>query len=347
MFFRELNHTQCKSYLIADLDAGKAAIVDPVAKHLDRYLAVLAYHQLKLDFVVDTHTHADHRSACTALRHFTGCKVLMHEVSPQPQVDVRLKDGDELQVGCIKIKVLHTPGHTPDSLSFYVNEDRVLTGDLILIQGTGRSDFAGGSASDQFDSIHSKVFTLPDDTLLFPGHDYRGNTQSTVGIEKLTNPRLAGKSRDEYIDIMENLNLPLPERIQEVLQINQSELDDDRIKFPLIAELNKVLQIEPIQLLEKIEKHQSIVIIDVRDSSEYTGELGHIRNSRLIPMGTLLDVLDDLDDLRQKEIVLVCRSGVRSTTAAALLTGLGFEKVENLKGGMLAWNEKSCPIERG
>lgn len=346
MFFTELNNTQCKTYLIADIESGVAAIIDPVESLVDRYLAVLAYHQLKLEFVADTHTHADHRSACTALRRLTGAQVLMHEISPQPKVDRRIYDGDELSVGNIKIKALHTPGHTPDSLSFYVNEDRILTGDVILIQGTGRADFAGGNAGDQYDSISSKIFTLPDETLLFPGHDYRGNTQSTVGSEKQLNPRIAGKTREQYIQIMDNLNLPLPERIQEVLQINQSEVDDDRLKFPLLAELNQVLQMEPLVVKNKIETKTELAIIDVREASEYHGELGHIKGSKLVPMAEIPASLDSLEVYRDKEIILVCRSGVRSTTAAAILKGLGFSQVKNLKDGMLAWNKLGYPIEK-
>tara|TARA_R110002074_G_scaffold170005_4_gene332003 strand:- start:30519 stop:31559 length:1041 start_codon:yes stop_codon:yes gene_type:complete len=346
MFFRELNHIQCKSYLIADLEAGVAAIIDPIESNIDRYLAVLAYHNLTLKFVADTHTHADHRSACTAMRRLTDADVLMHELSPQPNVDGHLNDGDELSVGSISIKVMHTPGHTPDSVSFYVNEDRVLTGDVILIQGTGRADFAGGDAGDQYDSITSKIFTLPDSTLLFPGHDYRGNTESTVATEKASNPRVAGKTREEYIDIMNNLNLPLPERIQEVLQINQSEVDDDRLKFPLLAELNKVLQMDTDVVKDKVDSGSESVIIDVREQSEYNGELGHIKGSRLIPMAQIPATLDSLELIRDKEIILVCRSGIRSTTAAAILKGLGFTNVKNLKGGMLAWNKLGYPVER-
>ncbi|PCI19555.1 MAG: MBL fold metallo-hydrolase [Piscirickettsiaceae bacterium] len=344
MFFQELNNEQCKSYLVADLKAGAAAIIDPVERNIDRYLAVLAYHNLKLDFVADTHTHADHRSACTALRRLTGTKVFMHERSPQPSVDGRLNDGDELNVGSVSIKVFETPGHTPDSLSFYINKDRVLTGDVILIQGTGRADFAGGDAGAQYDSITEKLFTLPDETIVFPGHDYRGNTESTIGTEKETNPRIAGKTREEYIEIMDNLNLPLPERIQEVLQINQSEVDDDRIKFPMVAELNQVLQMEPETVKEKLGSDS--VIIDVREKSEYHGELGHLQGSRLIPLAEIPASLDDLDADRDKEIILVCRSGARSTTAAAILKGLGFQKVKNLKGGMLDWHKKGFPVEK-
>lgn len=344
MFFQELNHTQCKSYLIADLDAGVAAIIDPIETKIDRYLAVLAYHQLKLEFVADTHTHADHRSACTAIRRLTACRVLMHDISPQPHVDGRLVDGQALQLGAIPIKVLHTPGHTPDSISFYVNDDRVLTGDVILIQGTGRTDFAGGDAGDQYDSITQKIFKLADDTLIFPGHDYRGNTESTVAAEKALNPRVAGKTRDEYIEIMANLNLPLPERIQEVLQINQSEVDDERIKFPLLVELNQVLQMEPEVVKRRLDS--DALIIDVRDSSERSGELGYIKGSRLIPLAEIPQALDSLDSERDTEIILVCRSGARSTTAAAILKGLGFSQVNNMKGGMLAWNKLGFAVDR-
>lgn len=343
MFFQELNNIQCKSYLIADTDAGEAAIIDPIESNIDRYLAVLAYHNLKLKFVSDTHTHADHRSACSAIRRLTGAQILMHETSPQPHVDGRVNDGDMLQVGDISIKVLHTPGHTPDSISFYVNEDRLLTGDVLLIQGTGRSDFAGGDPGDQYDSIINKVFTLPDDTIVFPGHDYRGNTQTTVGIEKSTNPRIAGKTREEYIRIMDNLNLPLPERIQEVLQINQSEVDGDHIKFPLLAELNQILQMEPAVVKTKMAGEA--VIIDVRESTEYHGELGHIEGSRLISLPEISASLDALDSDREKEIILVCRSGARSTTAAAILKGVGFSNVNNLKGGMLEWNKLGFPVK--
>jgi len=343
MFFQELNNTQCKSYLIADLDAGVAAIIDPVESKVDRYLAVLAYHKLTLKFVADTHTHADHRSACSAIRRLTGCQVFMHEISPQPHVDGRLTEGQVIQLGDIEIKVLHTPGHTPDSISFYVNNDRVLTGDVILIQGTGRTDFAGGDAGDQYDSIQQKIFSLPEDTLLFPGHDYRGHTESTVKTEKATNPRVAGKTRDEYIEIMDNLNLPLPERIQEVLQINQSEVDDDRIKFPLLAELNQVLQMEPETV--KCRVGTETLIIDVRESSERSGELGFIKGSRLIPLAEIPQALDSLDKDRDNEIILVCRSGARSTTAAAILKGLGFSRVKNMKGGMLAWNKEGFEVE--
>lgn len=345
MFFRELNHCQCKTYLVACENTRKAILVDPISDQINRYLALLAYHQFELLFVADTHTHADHRSACFALKDFTGAPVYMHTLSSQPHVDVHYEDGDVLEVGDIQIKVLHTPGHTPDSVSFYL-QDRVLTGDVLLIQGTGRADFAGGDPGQQYDSITQKLFTLPDDTLVFPAHDYRGNHQSTIGAEKSSNPRIAGKSRDAYIEIMNNLNLPLPERIQEVLQINQSEIEDDRIKFPSIAQLNQVMQLEPDQVKSMIAGPGGPLLVDVREDSEIHGELGHIAGIRHIPLAELPEHAKDLADCQNDAVVLVCRSGVRSTTGAAILTGLGFSKVYNLKGGMVAWNAQKLSVQR-
>lgn len=344
MFFRELNHCQCKTYLIACEVTRKAILVDPISTELNRYLALLAYHQFQLVFVADTHTHADHRSACFALKEFTDVPVYMHTLSSQPHVDKHYEDGDELKVGEISIKVLHTPGHTPDSVSFYV-QDRVLTGDVLLIQGTGRADFAGGDPGQQYDSITQKLFTLPDETLVFPAHDYRGNKQSTIGTEKTTNPRIAGKTRDEYIDIMNNLNLPLPERIQEVLQINQSEIEDDRIKFPSIAELNQVMQLDAGDVHQMLQSPDAPLLIDVREDAEIHGELGHIAGIKHIPLAQMTDRMDEIQAQAGQSLILVCRSGVRSTTGAAILTGLGYDKVFNLKGGMVDWNAQKLPVE--
>lgn len=344
MFFRELNRGKCKTYLIGCKKTHKAALVDPVHEHIDRYLALLAYHGFTLEAVFDTHTHADHRSACTELSDLTGAQIYMHENAPQPRVHVHLHDGQVVKIGKIKVTVLYTPGHTPDSVSYYV-DGRVLTGDTLLIGGTGRTDFAGGDAGAQHDSITQKLFTLPDDTLVYPAHDYRGNTYSTIGHEKLDNPRIAGHSREAYIHLMSTLNLPLPERIQEVLQINQTEMDDDALKFPSIAELNQVRLLEPGQMLAMLDTADVPLIIDVREIHEYSGDLGHIPGSRLMPLKTLSQQVGELAPFKAKPIVLVCRAGVRSATAAALLTGLGFEQVYNLRGGMLVWNKERLPVE--
>lgn len=346
MLFRELNRGKCKTYLVGSEREHIAVLVDPLREKVDRYLALLAYHGLRLDAVIDTHTHADHRSATFDLKELTGAKVIMHRKAPAPRVDLHVDDGDKIPLGELEIKVLHTPGHTPDGISLLIG-DRVLTGDTLLIRGTGRCDFAGGDAGDQFDAITQKLFALPDEILVFPAHDYRGNTQTTIGEEKRLNPRVTNRSREQYIELMNNLGLPLPDNIQEVLQPNQSAVDDDRLHFPSLGELNQVRQLGAAQVRSLTESSPSPVIVDVREPDEYTGELGHIQGSILIPLKDLTVRADELSAHKERHVIVVCRAGVRSTTAAAILTGLGYEHVSNLKGGMLDWNQQQLPVERG
>ncbi|MGH8743286.1 MAG: MBL fold metallo-hydrolase, partial [Burkholderiales bacterium] len=309
------------------------------------YLAVLAYYGCSLELVIDSHTHADHRTAVFELKELTGVKVVMHRRAPAPHVDVHAQDGQTIACGEIQLRVLATPGHTPDGMSLYT-EGKVFTGDTLLIRGTGRTDFAGGDAGMQYDSITNKLFTLPDETLVYPAHDYRGNTQSSIGEEKRLNPRIAHCSRTEYVELMEKLGLPLPTKIQEVLQPNQTALDDDRIAFPSIAELNQVRQLSPLEVQALVNNDSPPLVLDVREPNEYSGELGHIPGSRLIPLKDLADRASELEACKNKHVIAICRAGVRSSTAAAILTSLGFEHVSNLRGGMLEWNEHKLPIER-
>jgi sulfur dioxygenase len=345
MIFRELNHGKCKTYLAVSEAARKAAIIDPLRDKIERYIAVLAYYGWRLDSIVDTHTHADHRSGAMELSELTGAPVAMHRLAPAPHVRIHIGDGHALKVGDEELRVLHTPGHTPDSISLLA-KDRVFTGDVLFIHGTGRADFAGGDAGAQYDSISSQLFTLPDETIVFPGHDYRGHTQSTIGEEKRSNPRLAGKTREEYVNLMNNLGLPLPDGIQEALQPNESDIDASALKFPTLAQLNEVHQLSAPELKARIAGANPPLLIDVRQEDEYRGELGHIVGARLIPLNELPERAGELGDAQHREIVTICRVGVRSSTAAAILTGLGFEHVLNLKGGMLAWQDSRLPVER-
>jgi len=345
MFFRELNRAKCKTYMLGCERTRRAAVVDPLKENTGRYIAVAAYHGLKLDYVIDTHTHADHRSGIWDLAGLTDAKVVMERHAPAPNVDLHVSQGDVLEVGDVRLKILFTPGHTPDGISIYT-DGRVLTGDTLLIGGTGRADFPGGDAGKQYDAVTGILFALPDDTLVFPAHDYRGNHQSTIQKEKTSNPRVAGHSRDEYIRIMNNLGLPLPDKIQEALQANQSAIDDDSLKFPDLTQLGSVHGITASELHSRVEGGNPPSILDVREEDEYRGELGHIRGSRLIPLKMLPQRVGELEDLKNREIVMVCRAGVRSSTAAAILTALGFDHVSNLKGGMLDWNEAGLPVER-
>jgi sulfur dioxygenase len=346
MIFRELNNAKCKTYLLASDGFEGAVLIDPVKDRVERYLGVLAYHRLKLDLIVDTHTHADHRSGAHELSQLTGTPVAMHRRAPAPHVTIHLEDGQCILVGNLELKVLYTPGHTPDSISLYA-EDRVFTGDCLLIHGTGRADFAGGDAGQQYDSIVGKLFTLPDESLVYPAHDYRGHVRSTIGEEKTSNPRVAGRSREAYVELMNNLGLPLPEGIQEALQPNQTEIEAAAIHFPTLAQLNSVRQLSPAEVAGRLNRMGAPLLLDVREPDEYTGELGHIAAARLIPLRELPERAEtELAPFKEQDIVVICRAGVRSVTAAAILAGLGFDHVCNLKGGMLDWNDARLPVER-
>jgi sulfur dioxygenase len=344
LHFPELNCGKCKSYLVACPDTRKALIIDPVRDNIARYLAFLAYHQLKLDAIVDTHTHADHPTGSFQLKELTGARLVMHRRAPAPAVDEHVEQGGSVCVGGMTLDVLHTPGHTPDSISLRAG-DRVFTGDVLLIGGTGRADFAGGDAGQQYDSITERLFVLPDATLVYPAHDYRGNTHSTIGHEKKHNPRIMGRTRAQYIALMASLNFPMPDKIQEVLQPNQSAIEDDKAKFPDLAQLNRVRQLTAGEVTALLAAPHPPLVLDVRENSEYHGPLGHIAGSWLIPLRELATRIGEIESHREHPIVVVCRSGVRSTTAAAILEGLGFDKVCNLKDGMVEWNDRKLPVE--
>ena len=345
MLFRELNRDKCKTYLLACEQTRKAVLIDPLKDAVARYVAVLAYYGCHLEYVVDTHTHADHRTGSWDLRDLVGARVAMHQRAPAPHIDVHVEDGQQIAVGGVHLTVLHTPGHTPDSISLYTG-DRVFTGDTLLIHGTGRADFAGGDPGAQYDSITGKLFTLPDETLVFPAHDYRGHVHSTIADERAHNPRLAGHSRAAYVELMNNLGLPLPEKIQEALQANLSAIEDGSVHFPSLSKLSEVRQLTPQEVQARLAGSAPSLLLDVREAEEFSGELGHIRGSILVPLKDLPERAAEFADAKQRDVIVVCRAGVRSTTAAALLTGLGFEHVANLKGGMLDWNAAQLPVER-
>jgi sulfur dioxygenase len=345
MHVRELNRGKCKTYLVGCPRTKKALLIDPLREHIARYLGYLAYHGFALDAVVDTHTHADHPTGSFQLRDLVEARLIMHRRALVPAVTHHVDDGEAFGVGELRFRVLYTPGHTPDSISLHVN-GRVFTGDVLLIGGTGRADFAGGDAGVQYDSITKKLFTLPDETIVLPAHDYRGNESSTIGQEKRANPRIAGRTRDEYVALMASLNFPMPDKIQEVLQPNQSAIDDDKTKFPDLAELNRVRQLSADEVRTMLASSEPPFLLDVREPNEFRGELGHIGGSVLIPLRSLAERSTELEPHRGRSIVAVCRSGVRSTTAAAMLYGLGFERVYNLKDGMVDWNDRKLPVER-
>lgn len=339
----ELNGTNCKTYLLSA--GGEAALVDAVRDRFDTYRLVLGERGLALRMLLETHMHADHLMMTRAAKEALGAPLVMHESSPSPLVDRHLRDGDVVTLGGEPIEVIHTPGHTPDSVTYRVS-GAVLTGDTLLIGGSGRTDFPGGDAGAQYDAVTGRLFALPDDTVVWPAHDYKGATSSTIGHEKRHNPRFLGKSRAEYIALMGNLGLPFPEKIQQSLQVNQSGFETDEVGFPAVAEVAALSSITAAELAARLRLADPPVLLDVREPEEFVGELGHIERSLLVPLDALEHRMPKLAGYMEHEVVVVCRAGARSASAGAILRRGGFRRVLNLTGGMLAWHAAGLPAAR-
>ena len=223
MLFRQLfdSESSTYTYLLADLEQQKAILVDPVIEHLQRDLKLLKELDLILIYCLETHIHADHITGTGKLRAITGCLGIVPENAEASCADRHIKDGETLELGKIVIKAIATPGHTDSHMTYLINQDRVLTGDALFIRGCGRTDFQNGSPGQLYNSVTQKLFTLSDRTLVYPAHDYRGQTVSTIGEEKKWNPRFAGKDRQSFIQFMNNLNLPDPKKIMEAVPANQ------------------------------------------------------------------------------------------------------------------------------
>lgn len=333
MIFRQLYdaNTSTYTYLIGDEGSRRAALIDPVREQLERDLKLLGELGLELEYVLDTHVHADHVTAAGPLRERTGAKTIGGS-SGAECTDLKAADGDTFQLGAIEIRVLETPGHTLDSLSFVIG-DRVFSGDALLIRGTGRTDFQNGDAGALYDSITEKLFRLPDTTRVYPGHDYRGHSQSSIGEEKRHNPRVAGKSRVEFIELMSRLHLPRPARIDEAVPANRA---CGNPTDGVAAAWSAASPGDGFRNLSARSAHPlrgQVRFVDVREPEEYRA--GHITEAELVPERSLLEAAATWP--HQVPLLLICRSGRRSANAAARLGRLGFERVFNLEGGMLEW----------
>ncbi len=221
MIFRQVfdNKSSTYTYLIASAKGREAIIIDPVIENVESYIKLLQELDLKLVKVIDTHIHADHVTGANKLKQATNCSTLMGEHTPADAVEIKVKDDEIIKIDQIEIKAMYTPGHTSDSYSFLMDK-YLFSGDTLLINGTGRTDFQNGSSKDAYNSLFNKLLKLPDDTLLYPGHDYNGNLSSTIGKEKEHNPRLQVENVDQYIEIMSNLNLSKPQMIDQNISRN-------------------------------------------------------------------------------------------------------------------------------
>lgn len=343
MIFRQLfdSVSGTYSYLLASRPGGEALILDPVLEKVDRYCQLLRELDLKLVKAVDTHLHADHVTGLGELRDRTHCMTVMGDQTKADVVAMRVADGDKVTIEGLSLDVMYTPGHTDDSYS-YLMGDRVFTGDTLLIRGTGRTDFQNGSARAQYDSIFNRLLKLPDETMVFPAHDYKGDTVSTIGEEKRYNPRLQVRSVDEYVELMANLKLPNPKMMDVAIPANmhvglhQEELE---------KEGRALSAIEAIRSLGRPD----ILLVDLRETNERMKH-GMLEGALHTPYPSVEESLKPGGMLREvaaatgRRVVFFCAFGERSAMAVAAAKEAGLPNTAHIAGGLDAWKKAGGPV---
>ena len=351
MIFRQLfdQVSSTYSYLLADEQTRDAVLIDSVFEQHARDAGLIRELELKLVATLDTHCHADHVTGAWLMKVAFGSRVGLARAYNATNVDLPLVHGDTIRFGAHALEVRATPGHTDGCLSFVTaDHELVFTGDALLVRGAGRTDFQQGDASRLFRSIREQLFTLPDDCIVYPAHDYDGRTSSTIGEERRYNPRIGGGAREEdFVGYMRNLGLPHPKQIAIAVPANlrAGQPEDGKAPTappwgPVVTTYAGVPEIAP----EWVAHHrQDVHVLDVRTAAEFDGELGHLDGAQLIP----------LDDLRarvaevaaDKPIVVVCQTGRRSGMGAAILGRAGLTRIANLAGGMVRWRDLGLPSQ--
>lgn len=351
MIFRQLFDPVSSTYTYLLADGGEGVLIDSVFEHGRRDAALLRELGVNLKWVLDTHVHADHVTGAWQHKAREGAEIALAARSGAQGADRLLEAGDRVAFGKRWLEVRATPGHTGGCVT-YVLDDRSMafTGDCLLIRGCGRTDFQQGSAATLYRSVHEQIFSLPDACLLYPAHDYRGSTVTSVGEERRFNPRLGGeRSENDFAGYMDNLKLAHPKQIDIAVPANlrcgrpegglSSMKDPDWA--PLAQTFAGVWEVPP----EWVEEHLGgVLVLDVREPDEFTGPLGHIRGARLVPLGQLRERAASMP--KDKPIVAVCKSGGRSAQAHNILREAGFDRVANLPGGMLRWQAEGRKVER-
>jgi glyoxylase-like metal-dependent hydrolase (beta-lactamase superfamily II)/rhodanese-related sulfurtransferase len=343
VIFAQLRAGGCQSYLVGCAESCAAVLIDPEMSLIDRYQALAARDGLRIRHLVDTHTHADHFSATREVARRLEVPISMHRLSPAPFVDLRLDDGEMLVVGNLRLQVLHTPGHTQDSMCLRV-EDRVFTGDTLLIGATGRTDLPTGNPEALYDSLFNRLLRLDSELKVHPAHEYKGRDHSTIGQELSNNPRLQVRERGAFVEMMNNLNLSMPTHLTEALRTNMS---GGKTVAQMLAEAAATV---PFMSLAELKARtdagsDELILLDVREREAY--EAGHIPGAKLLPRGQLeLRVNQELPDPLRR-IVACCEFGRISTLATATLREMGYLRAVALDGGVKAWREAGYPLVPG
>ena len=350
MIFRQLFDATSSTYtyLLGCPDTGDAVLIDPVFEQHARDTALIRELDLNVRYVLDTHVHADHVTGAWLMREALKADIVLSTRYGVDGVDVPVDDGDVLAYGNCSLAVRATPGHTDGCVTYVTNRhDMAFTGDCLMIRGAGRTDFQAGDVHEMWRSIREQIFTLPDDCLIYPGHDYYGRTVSTVLEEKRFNPRIGGEAREEdFVGYMENLGLPHPKLLDIAVPANlacgkpaDDVLPDEITWGPVNRTFAGVPEIRP----DWVARHLSeLFVLDVRNPGEFEGDLGHLEGAHLIPLDELRQRLDEVPN--DRPVVTVCQSGKRSAMAAEILLKSGYEQVANVAGGLIQWSRLALPF---
>ena len=330
MLFRQLfdKTSSTFTYLIASSKGREALIIDPVLENVDKYIHLLKKLDLKLVKVIDTHIHADHVSGIAELRDQTNCVTIMGDKTAANIVSMQVSDEELIKIDGLELRALFTPGHTSESFSFLMN-DRVFTGDTLLIGGTGRTDFQNGDPLDSYNSIFNKLLKLKDNILVYPAHDYKGNTVSTILKEKKLNPRLQVKSSAEYIKIMNNLSLPSPKLMDVAIPKN--------LKMGIDLDTQKLNNGVKAHSFKKYLTESDILLIDIREQCEID-KIGKIKNSIIVPFPEVNEYLKiNKIKLKNKKILFYCAIGQRSALTIKISKAQEYKNCLHLIGGIKEW----------
>jgi glyoxylase-like metal-dependent hydrolase (beta-lactamase superfamily II) len=339
MIFEQIRVGGCLSYLVGCDESCNAILIDPELAAADRYVALAAEKGLRVRYILDTHTHADHFSASRALRKELGAPVVMNRRSAAPFVDLRVEDGETLIVGSLRLRIIDTPGHTEDSMCL-VLPDRVLTGDTLLIGGTGRTDLPTGDPEALYESLFGKVLALDDALLVYPAHDYKGRSQTTIGAERIGNPRLQARDRPAFVELMRGLDLAMPQHLTEALRTNRT---GGKTVKQLISEAAHEIAFVSMDDLKRQISHapSDLVLLDVRDPAAFRAR--RVPGAKNIPRGELeLRADRELPDPTAR-ILTYCQFGKVSTLAAYTLKTMGYLRAVALDGGFDAWTKAGYP----